>query len=102
MYIVTTCTYPSDKAKEVAQRYVKSITKFPDDASLGTFVVQGAVRGTLQGLSVMIVFEPKKGKFEEAYALGVSRLAMFHDIPGFEYDIKAHYSLEEAMKVIGM
>lgn len=102
MYIVTTCTYPSDKAKEVAQMHLKALTKYPDDASLGTFVVHGAVRGTLQGLSVMLIFEPKKGKFEEAYALGVNRLAMFHDIPGFEYEIKAHYTIAEAMKVIGM
>jgi hypothetical protein len=102
MYIITTCLYPSDKAKEVAKMYLKAMTKYPDDASLATPTVPAAVHATLQGISVMIIYEPKKGKFEDAYALAVNRMVMCHDIQGFEYTFKVHYTLEEAMKTIGM
>ena len=50
----------------------------------------------------MIIYEPKKGKFEEAYALAVNRMVMLFDIKGFEYTFEAPYTLEEAMKAIGM
>jgi hypothetical protein len=102
MYIVATCIYPSDKAKEVAEMYLKAMTKYPDDASLATPLVPAAVHATLQGISVMIVYEPKKGKFEDAYARAVNRMVMLEDIKGFEYTFITPYTLEEAMKTIGM
>jgi hypothetical protein len=102
MYIMVECVYPSDKAKEVAKKYLKAMEKYPDDPNLATPTVLGAVRTTLQGISVIAIFEPKKGKFEEAYALAVNRMTMFQEIQGFEYEFKTRYTLEEAMKVIGM
>lgn len=102
MYIIATCLYPSDKAKEVAKMYLKAMTKYPDDASLATPIVPAAVQSTLQGISVMMIYEPKKGKFEDAYALAVNRMVMLLDIQGFEYTFNVPYTLEEAMKVIGM
>jgi len=102
MYIIVESVYPSDNAKDVAKRYLKVMEKYPDDLSLATPIVLGAVRTTHQGITVMAILEPKKGKFEEAYALAVNRMAMFHDIQGFEYEFKTSYTLEEAMEVIGM
>lgn len=102
MYIVTESLYPSDKAKEVAQMYLKAMEKYPDDASLATPVVPAAAHSTLQGISVTIIYEIKKGKAEEAYAIAVNRTAMFRDIQGFESTINIYYNLEEAMKTIDM
>ena len=46
--------------------YLKAMTKYPDDNSLGTPVVPVAVRATLQGIKAITVYEVKKGKFEDA------------------------------------
>jgi hypothetical protein len=102
MYIITRSLYPTDKGKEVAQMYLKALTKYPDDPSVATPIVPAAVRSTLQGMSVMVIYEPKKGKLQEAYNMVVNRMVMFHDIQGFESTQEAHYNLEEAMKAIGM
>jgi hypothetical protein len=102
MYIITKCLYPTDIAKEVAQMYLKSLSKYPDNASVATPIVPASVRSTLQGMTVMVIYEPKKGKLEEAYALVVNRMVMFHDIKGFESTHEIHYNLEEGMKVLGM
>jgi hypothetical protein len=102
MYIITKCLYPTDKAKEVAQMYLKALSKYPDDPSVATPTVPAAVHSTLQGMSVMVIYEPKKGKLEEAYAMAVNRMVMFHDIQGFESTHETHYNLEEGMKVLGM
>ena len=102
MYIITTCLYPNDKAKEVAQMYLKALTKYPDDANLATPVVPAALHATLQGMSGMVIYEAKKGKYEEAYAIAVNRMVMFHDIQEYQYTNQTYYTLEEAMKAIGM
>jgi hypothetical protein len=102
MYIITKCLYPTDKAKEVAQMYLKAMTKYPDNASVATPTVPAAVHSTRQGMTVMVIYEPKKGKLEEAFAFVVNRMVMFHDIQGFESTHEIHYNLEEAMKTIGM
>ena len=102
MYIITNSLYPNDKAKEVANMYLKMVTKYPDDASLGTRVVPVAVRTTLEGIKVMTITEIKKGKLEDALSFITNRLAMFMDIPGYRYAIKTYMNLEEALKTIGM
>ncbi len=85
MYIIITSTYPNDKAKEVAETYLKAMTKYPEDNSLATPLVPVAVRATLQGMKVISVYEVKKGKFDDAHTIAVNRMVMFHDIPGYRY-----------------
>jgi hypothetical protein len=101
-YIITTSLYPSDKSPEVAKRYLEAMQKYPIDESLENPVVPAAVKGTQQGIKVLIISESKKGKLEEAYARSVSRNVMFQSIPGFESSIEVHYTLTEAMMAIGM
>jgi hypothetical protein len=102
MYIITNSLYPNDKAKDVANMYLKMMTKYPDDNSLGNRVVPVAVRTTLEGIKVMTITEIKKGKLEDAMSFITNRLAMFMDIPGYRYAIKTYMNLEEALKTIGM
>lgn len=101
-YIITTSLYPSDKAPEVAKRYLEAIQKYPIDESLENPVVPAAVKATQQGIKVTMISEARGGKLEEAYARSVSRNVMFHGTPGFESSIDIHYTLTEAMTAIGM
>ena len=82
--------------------YLKMMTKYPDDNSLGNRVVPVAVRTTLEGIKVMTITEIKKGKLEDTLAFAANRMAMFNDIPGYKYSIKTFMNLEEALKTIGM
>jgi hypothetical protein len=101
-YIFTTSVYPSDKATDVAKRYLEAITKYPPDDSLGTPIVPAAVITTLQGIKVIGITEVKKGKLEDAMIRVANMMAMFFDIKGFEYTMERYATLEEAMKTIGM
>jgi hypothetical protein len=100
--IITTSLYPSDKAPEVAKRYMDAITKYPPDANLGTLVVPAAVKTTLDGVRTIGIIEVKKGKFEDAMTRVMAMMSMFMSIQGFEYTIESYATVEEAMKVIGM
>ena len=101
-YIFTTSMYPSDKAPEVAKKYLEAITKYPPDGSLGTQIVPAAVKSTLQGIKTIGIIEVKKGKLEDAITMTENMMAMFFSIQGFEYTIDNYATVEEALKVIGM
>ena len=101
-YIFTTSMYPSDKAPEVAKRYLEAIAKYPPDASLGTQIVPAAVITTLQGIKVIGIIEVKKGKLEDAMVRVANMMAMFFNIEGFEYTMERYATVEEALKTIGM
>jgi hypothetical protein len=101
-YLVTASLYPSDKAQEVAKKYLEALTKYPPDENLATELVPVAVKGTHRGIEGIGIVEVKKGKLEEAYLRAVKMMAMFHNIPGFKYRVETYLKVEEAMAVIGM
>jgi hypothetical protein len=101
-YIITTALYPSDKATDVAKRYLEAINKYPPDDSLGTTIVPAAVIATLQGIKVLTITDVKKGKLEDAQTRWANILAMFHNIHGYESSMETYMKIEEAMGVIGM
>lgn len=101
-YIFTTSLYPSDKAAEVAKKYLEAITKYPPDTSSITQLVPAAVKTTRQGIKTIGISEVKKGKLEDQMTRTYSMMAMFHSIQGFEYTVDCYMTVEEAMKAIGM
>ena len=102
MYIIVTSLYPNGKIKEAIDIYAKMMTKYPDDASLGTPIVQVAVRATHNGIKVIHISEIKKGKFEEFYAFASKRMHMFDSIEGYSWTVKPFMNMEEALKSVGM
>ena len=102
MYLFTIASYPNDKAKIVAETYLKAMKKYPDDANVAVPLVPVAVKGTQDGIKAMVIYDVKKGKLDDAMTVAVNRLGMFHDIAGYRYTNKVFLNLEEALKVIGM
>ena len=102
MYIITTSFYPSDKAMEVAKKYLEYLKKYPPDQTLGSELVPAAVKTTEKGIKVLNIVEVKKGKLEESLNRAANEMAMFLSIVGFEYSIDVHLSVTEAMATIGM
>ncbi len=100
MYIITKSTYPNDKVKEVSEMYIKCLTKYPDDASLGTPLVPVALRPSPEGIEALTITDVKKGKLEDALNLARNRLAMFWSITGYRYKIEFYANIEEAMKLM--
>ena len=101
-YIVTTSLYPSDKAPEVAKRYIEAISKYPPDDNLGVMLVPAALKPTLEGIRVIGIVEVKKGKFEDAQNRVRRMMSMFMSIQGYEYTIDSYATIEEAMTLVGM
>jgi hypothetical protein len=101
-YIITKSIYPSDKATEVANKYLEALSKYPHDEKLATQVVPAAVKSTHQGIQVMGILDIKQGKLEEAITYIGNFMTMFHSIQGFESTIDVYFKVEEAMELLGM
>ena len=102
MYTIITSSYPSDKAKEVAEKYMEVLGKYPPNTSLTTEIIPAAVKRTEKGIKVITVAEVKPGKIEEALLYGENGMAMFNDIQGYEYSLDVYLTAEEALATLGM
>jgi hypothetical protein len=101
-YLITTSLYPSEKAPEVAAKYLEALTKYPPDESLGIETVPVAVKSTYQGIKGISIADVKKGKLDAAYTRAVNMMVMFQSIVGFVYTVEVYMKVEEAMSAIGM
>ena len=102
MYIIYSVVYPSHKAKEVAEKYIEMVAKYPTDENLTTEIIPAAVKRTEKGIKVITVAEVKPGKIEEALLYGENGMAMFNDIQGYEYSLDVYLTAEEALATLGM
>ncbi len=101
-YIITTSIYPTEKAPEVAEKYLEAMKKYPPDENLAVEVVPAAVKSTHEGVKVLGIAEVKEGKLEDALKQIVNRMVMFMSIPGYRYSTAIYYKVEEALALIGM
>ena len=101
-YIITTSIYPTEKAPEVAEKYLEAIKKYPPDENLAVEVVPAAIKSTHEGVKVLGIAEVKEGKLEDALKQIVNRMVMFMSIPGYRYSTAIYYKVEEALALIGM
>jgi hypothetical protein len=101
-YLVTTSMYPSEKAPEVAGKYLEALAKYPPDESLGTEIVPAAIKSTHQGIKGTSITDVPEEKLFAAYSRTVNTMVMFQSIPGFVYTVEVQLKVEEAMSALGM
>jgi len=100
-YIVTASKWPSDKTNEAVEVFAEMTKKYPPDESLGTMLVQSAVKSTKKGIKSLTVMEVKEGKLEAAVARSAEMMQMFHKVVGYESSIDVWLTVEEALAAMG-
>ncbi len=100
--MVVTSYFPPDKAGEAAKSYLKSLQKYPPDASISKTLTVG-VRATKDGYKVIGIGDVVKGKYEEALLRAVQSAQEFNSgIEGYRYEIESFMDITEAMPIVGM
>ncbi|HDZ18057.1 hypothetical protein LCGC14_1866100 [marine sediment metagenome] len=97
-YIIVQTWHPTDIVTEVTEKYIEVMKEFPFDRSLGKETISIAANTNKKGVEAMSVMEVKQGKLEEAWAWAGRRLAPFHSIKGFEYEIRLWSTVAEALE----
>ena len=101
-YIITRIWYPPSKADEAAKKYLEVMEKYPPDESLGKLVVPVAISSTKDGLEGLSITEVEGGKLGDVFNRTVTMMVEFRNIEGFNYEIKAWSTAEEALERIGL
>jgi len=102
MYVVTTTRFPINKGKEVGERYIEMVKKYPPNRTLEKTVLQMAAR--IEGDEVVSIgiTEVKEGKFEEVFKLSHEIQMFYADIGGISFDVKPYLSGVEAFPLVGL
>ena len=98
MVIVSRVCYPPESAKQLAERFMNSPT-IPDFMKrIGPYIDSK----TDTGVSTMSIFQLEKSRLAEGLEFVANYMVHFFGVPGFTYEIKPLFEIEEAMKMIGM
>ena len=102
VYLFIKIIYPVSKAEEVAKKYIEVQKKYPPDRTLGKEIIPGAVHTTIDGVSVISIYEVKRGKYEEAFEYLAKILLEYSVIEGYKFEVETRATLVEAMGYLGM
>jgi len=100
--IMTTAWIPYGKEKEIGQKYIEVMKKYPIDRALEKPLVPIGVRATKKGIKVVSVTEVKKGKFEDMLKRITEMNLAYSDIKGYSYKIETLLSGIDAMPMVGL
>ncbi len=98
MVIITTVTYPPERAEEIAKRFIE--LPLPPDymTRKGPYVSSNVIDGIL----ILSLYEIEKSNIAEGLEYLGNYMVKFFGVPDFKYDIKPFFDVEEGLKMIGM
>jgi hypothetical protein len=98
MVIVTNISYPSENAPDMAKRFLEA-PQIPDYMTKRGPYFYSTLNDGIIGLSV---YELDKSKIPEGTEFLGNYMATYFGVPGFTYEIKTFFEVQEALKMIGM
>lgn len=97
MILMTDVTYPPESSKEIARRYLTAPV-LPDFLTKkGPYVCS-----TKKGIHSITYYELDNARLAEGIQVLGDNMAVYIGVPGYRYEIKTYYELEEGLKMIGM
>ena len=97
-YIVTTMWYPTHANNDIVKIYLKITKNYPAKDELYTQLC-APLMVSKEGVKVMTIREPKKGKFEETLTYTTKFLNEFLEVEGYSYQIDVWHTFQEALAV---
>jgi len=98
MVIISNVTYPPEGTKEIAKRYLKAPV-LPEFLNKKGPYVSSSMTG---GMNSITFYELDNDRLAEGLkAIGES-LAIYFGVPGYKYDLKPYFELEEGLSILGL
>lgn len=98
MVIISNVTYPPESTKEIAKRYLKAPV-LPDFLNKKGPYVSPSMTG---GMNSITYYELENDKLAEGLKVIGESLSIYFGVPGFKYDLKPYYELEEGLDILGL
>jgi hypothetical protein len=98
MIIISNVTYPPESTREIANRYLKA-PALPDFITKKGPYISASKRN---GMHSITYYELENSRLAEGLqAIGES-LAIYFGVPGYQYEIKPYFELEEGLSILGL
>jgi len=98
MVIITNVSYPPESASDMAKRFLETLP-IPDFMTRRGPYFTATLKNGIMGLSV---YEIEKSRIAEGSEFLGNYMTAFFGVPGFKYEVKTYYNVDEALKMIGM
>ena len=98
MVIISNVTYPPESTKEIARRYLKAPVLPAYINKKGPYVAASQVNG----MTSITYYELDNNKLAEGLQAIAESLAIYFGVPGYKYDLKPYFELEEGLNILGL
>jgi len=98
MVIISNVTYPPESTREIAKRYLKAPVLPGFLNKKGPYVSASKTNG----MNSITYYELDNDRLAEGLKVIGESLAIYFGVPGYKYDIKPYFELEEGLAILGL
>jgi len=98
MVIISNVTYPPESTKEIAKRYLKAPVLPTFLTKKGPYISSSVT----SGMHSITYYELESDKLAEGLQAIVESLAIYFGVPGYQYEVKPYFELEEGLGILGL
>ncbi len=98
MVIISNVTYPPESTKEIANRYLKAPVLPTFLTKKGPYISSSVT----SGMHSITYYELESDKLAEGLQAIVESLAIYFGVPGYQYEVKPYFELEEGLGILGL
>jgi len=98
MVIISDVTYPPESTKEIAKRYLQAPV-LPDFLTKKGPYVSAS---TTDGMHSITYYELESSRLAEGLQAIAESLAIYFGVPGYKYELKPYFELEEGLNILGL
>ena len=98
MIIISNVTYPPESTKEIAKRYLKAPVLPEFINKKGPYVSASRT----DGMNSITYYELDNARLAEGLQAIAESLAIYFGVPGYKYDLKPYFELEEGLNILGL
>ena len=98
MVIISNVSYPPESTKEIAKRYLKAPV-LPDYLNKKGPYVSASRDG---GMNSITFYELENDRLADGLKAIAESLSIYFGVPGYHYDLKPYFELEEGLDILGL
>ena len=98
MIIVSNVTYPPESTREIAIRYLKAPVIPEYLTKRGPYISASKI----DGMNSITFYELDDSKMAQGLKAIAESLSIYFGVPGFKYNIKTYFELEEGLSILGL
>ena len=98
MVIISDVTYPPESTQEIAKRYLKAPVLPTFLTKEGPYISSSVT----SGMHSITYYELESDKLAEGLQAIVESLAIYFGVPGYQYEVKPYFELEEGLGILGL